>query len=179
MVSTSRVPTFSRRYQQWYHDAIRSYQSYTPPVVAHVTCPRDGQVSSSDDISYGRSLFLDITIEPIDFQGLDSRFSRAPIRTTLTGMPDYYYYYYFLFENLNRIPTNLSFDLDLAYEYDHAELGLSISHPRVSSVYTQPPTELPTSATTERDQDDISRPSSPSPFPFPTPGGPFPQICLL
>jgi Plant mobile domain len=25
MVSTSRVSTFSRRYQQWYHDAIRSY----------------------------------------------------------------------------------------------------------------------------------------------------------
>jgi hypothetical protein len=37
------------------------------------------------DISYGRSLFPDITVEPIDFQGLDSRFSRAPVRTTLTG----------------------------------------------------------------------------------------------
>jgi hypothetical protein len=85
MVSTSRASTFSRRYQQWYYESIRSYQSYTPPVVARITCPRDGHVSSSGDISYGRSLFPDITVEPIDFQGLDSRFSRAPVRTTLTG----------------------------------------------------------------------------------------------
>jgi hypothetical protein len=85
MTSPSRVPTFSRRYQQWYHDAIRSYQSYTPPVVARITYPHDGHVSSSGDISYGRSLFPDIVVEPIDFQGLDSRFSRAPVRTTLTG----------------------------------------------------------------------------------------------
>jgi hypothetical protein len=43
MVSTSRAPTFSRRYQQWYYEAIRSYQSYTPLVAVRSTCPRDGQ----------------------------------------------------------------------------------------------------------------------------------------
>jgi hypothetical protein len=81
---------FSRRYQQWYHDAIRSYQSYTPPIVACITCPRDGQASSSGDISYGRSLFPDISVEPVDFQGLDSRFSRVPVRTTLTSTSNHY-----------------------------------------------------------------------------------------
>jgi hypothetical protein len=38
-------PYFSRRYQQWYDDVIRSYQSYTPLVVVRVPCPRDGQAS--------------------------------------------------------------------------------------------------------------------------------------
>jgi hypothetical protein len=72
MVSTSRILTFSRHYQQWYHNIIRSYQLYTPPVVVHITCPHDGQASSSGDISYGRSLFSDIAMDPIDFQGLNS-----------------------------------------------------------------------------------------------------------
>jgi Plant mobile domain len=110
MVSTSRVPTFSRRYQQWYHDAIRSYQSYTPPIVARITCPRDGHVSSSGDISYGRSLFPDITVEPIDFQGLDSRFSRAPVRTTLTGIFHHPFRLFFLLVSLVHISIDSLFD---------------------------------------------------------------------
>jgi hypothetical protein len=84
-------------------------------VVARITCPRDGHVSSSGDISYGRSLFPDITVEPIDFQGLDSRFSRAPVRTTLTGIFHHPFRLFFLIDSL--------FDLGLAYEYDHDDMA--------------------------------------------------------
>jgi hypothetical protein len=48
MVSTSRASTFSRRYQQWYYEAIRSYQSYTPSVVVRSTCPRAHLIYNSD-----------------------------------------------------------------------------------------------------------------------------------
>jgi hypothetical protein len=85
MVSTSRASTFSRRYQQWYYESIRSYQSYTPPVVVRSTCPRDGQPLLDGTVSRDRSPFPDIAVEPVDFQGLDSRFSRAFARTILTG----------------------------------------------------------------------------------------------
>jgi hypothetical protein len=86
MVSTSRTFTFSRRYQQWYYEAIRSYQSYTPLMVVRSTCPRDGQTLLDGTVSRDRSPFPDITIEPVDFQGLDSRFSHTSVRIILTGM---------------------------------------------------------------------------------------------
>jgi hypothetical protein len=59
-------------------------------VVARVICPRDGQVSSGGDISYDHSLFSDIAAEPVDFQGLDSQFSRALVKTIPTDTPDHY-----------------------------------------------------------------------------------------
>jgi hypothetical protein len=59
-------------------------------MVARVTFPRDEQTFSGGDISYGRSLFRDIIAEPVDYQGLDNRFSRAPVRTILRGTPDHY-----------------------------------------------------------------------------------------
>jgi hypothetical protein len=86
MVSTSRISTFPRHYQQWYHDAIRSYQSYTPLVVVRNTCSRDGQVLLDDTVSRDRCPFSDIALEPVDFQGLDNRFSHTSVGTTLTGM---------------------------------------------------------------------------------------------
>jgi hypothetical protein len=86
MMSTSRTPTFSRRYQQWYYEAIHSYQSYTPLVVVRSTCPRGGQLLLDGIISRDRNPFPDISVEPVDFQGLDSRFSCTSIRTILTGM---------------------------------------------------------------------------------------------
>jgi hypothetical protein len=86
MVSTSRTSTFSRRYQQWYYEAIHSYQSYTPPVVARSTCPRDRHALLGGTVSRDHSSFPDIAIEPVDFQGLDSRFSHSSVRTILTGM---------------------------------------------------------------------------------------------
>jgi hypothetical protein len=86
MVSTSRASTFSRRYQQWYYEAIRSYQSYTPLVVVRSTCPRDGQPLLDDTVSRDHSFFPDIALEPVDFQGLDSRFSHSSVRTILTDM---------------------------------------------------------------------------------------------
>jgi hypothetical protein len=67
MVSAYRTPTFSRYYQQWYYDAIRSYQSYTPFMVVWSTCPRDGQVSLGGIVSFDHRLFPNITVEPVDF----------------------------------------------------------------------------------------------------------------
>jgi Plant mobile domain len=88
MVSITRAPTFSRRYIQWYHSAIRSYQSYPPSTVIHSTCLRgDGASRSLVDLAaIDYSLFPDIDMAPADFLDLDSRFSHLPIRTTLTGM---------------------------------------------------------------------------------------------
>jgi hypothetical protein len=91
MVSTSRIPIFSRRYQQWYYEAIRSYQSYTPLVFVRSTCPRDGQALLDGTISRDRNPFPDIVVEPIDFQGLDNRFSRTSVRTILIGMPYHHF----------------------------------------------------------------------------------------
>jgi hypothetical protein len=67
MVPTSRAPTFSRRYIWLYHDAIRSYQSYTPSVMARSTCPRD-RGSSSPGLSYDDFIpFPPLSSEPVDF----------------------------------------------------------------------------------------------------------------
>jgi Plant mobile domain len=88
MVSITRAPTFSRRYIQWYHSAIRSYQSYPPSTVIHSTCPRGGGTSQSlvDLAATDYSPFPAIDMAPADFLGLDSRFSRLPARTLLTGI---------------------------------------------------------------------------------------------
>jgi hypothetical protein len=86
IVSTSRILTFPRHYQQWYYDVIRSYQSYTPLVVVRSTCPRDGQILLDGTISHDHCPFSDIVVEPVDFQGLDSRFSCTSIRTILIDM---------------------------------------------------------------------------------------------
>jgi hypothetical protein len=166
MVSTSRASTFSRRYQQWYYEAIRSYQSYTPPVIVRSTCPQDGQPLLDGTVSRDRSPFPDIAVEPVDFQGLDSRFSRAPVRTILTGTL-HRSFRLFPFDKPRPILINSLFDSGLAYEYDHAEPGFSVPRPRVIGVHSQPPTEPPASAAVGRDRDGTSR--SPSPFSFPSP----------
>jgi hypothetical protein len=85
MVPTSRAPTFSRRYIWWYHDTICSYQSYIPSVMARSTCPR-GRGSSSSGPTYDDFIpFPPLSLEPIDFHGLDSRCACSSIRTRLTG----------------------------------------------------------------------------------------------
>jgi hypothetical protein len=85
MVPTSRAPTFSRRYIWWYYDAIRSYQSYTPSVMARSTCPRD-RGSSSSSLSYDDFIsFPPLSSESVDFQGLDNRCPCSPTRTHLIG----------------------------------------------------------------------------------------------
>jgi hypothetical protein len=67
-------------------------------------------------------------------------------------------------------PDQSFFYLDLAYEYDHAELGFSIPHLWVSSIHTPPSVEPLISATMEGGQDGISQPPSPFSFPSPTSG---------
>jgi hypothetical protein len=128
MVSNSRTPTFSRHYQQWYYEVIRSYQSYTPPVVARSTCPRDGQALLDGTVSRDRSPFPNIAIEPVHFQGLDSRFSYISVRTILTST-FHHLLDYFHFTSLVCISIDFFFDLGLVYEYDHAEPGFSALHP--------------------------------------------------
>jgi hypothetical protein len=135
-------------------------------VVVRSTCPRDGQSLLDGTVSRDRSLFPDIAVEPVDFQGLDSRFSRAPVRTTLTGTL-HHSFRLFPFDKPRSISINSLFDSGLAYEYDHAEPGFSVPRPRVIGVHSQPPAEPPASATMERDRDGTSR--SPSPFSFPSP----------
>jgi hypothetical protein len=84
-VPASRAPTFSRRYIWWYYNVIRSYQSYTPSVVVHSTCPRD-RGSSSSSLSYNDFIsFPPLSSEPVDFQGLDNRCLCSSTRTHLTG----------------------------------------------------------------------------------------------
>jgi hypothetical protein len=46
----------------------------------------DGQPLLDGTVSHDRSPFPDIAIESVDFQGLDSRFSRTSVRTILTCM---------------------------------------------------------------------------------------------
>jgi Plant mobile domain len=88
MVSIARSPTFSRAYIQWYYDAIHFYQSFDPSVVISSTCPPDIGSSQrlADPIIGGRDTFPVIIVAPVDFMGLDSRFSYFPARTILTGM---------------------------------------------------------------------------------------------
>jgi hypothetical protein len=112
------------------------------------------------------ALFPDIAVEPVDFQGLDSRFSRAPVRTTLIGTLHHPFRLFF-FDKPRLVSINSLFDLGLAYEYDHAEPGFSVPHPRVIGAHSQPPVEPPASATVGGDRDGTSR--SPSPFSFPSP----------
>jgi Plant mobile domain len=85
MVSATRVPTFSRAYVRWYYDVIHPYQSFTPSTVIASTCPH-GPPLFGHPVIGGRIPFPAITVAPVDFQGLDSRFSRLPAMTTLTGM---------------------------------------------------------------------------------------------
>jgi hypothetical protein len=85
MVPASHAPTFSRHYIWWYHDVIRSYQSYTPSVMAHNTCPRGRGSSSSDPTDDDFILFHLFFSEPVDFQGVDSRCPCLSTRTRLTG----------------------------------------------------------------------------------------------
>jgi hypothetical protein len=85
MVPTSHAPTFSRRYIWWYHDIIRSYQSYTHSVMARSTCPR-GRGSSSSGPTYDDFIpFPPLSSEPVDFQWLDNRCPCSSTRTCLTG----------------------------------------------------------------------------------------------
>jgi hypothetical protein len=84
-VPVSRASTFSRRYIWWYYNVIRSYQSYTPSVVTRSTCPR-GRGSSSSSFSHDDLVpFPPLSLEPVDFQGLDSRCPCSSTRTRLTG----------------------------------------------------------------------------------------------
>jgi Plant mobile domain len=100
IVPTSRASTFSRRYIWWYYDAIRSYQSYTPSVMARSTCPRDRD-SSSSSLSYDDFIsFPPLSSEPVDFQGLDSRCLCSLTRTRLTGT---FQIHSFPFLNLGQI----------------------------------------------------------------------------
>jgi hypothetical protein len=138
-------------------------------VVVRSTCPRDGQPLLDGTVSRDRSPFPDIAVEPVDFQGLDSRFSRAPVRTTLTGTP-HHSFRLFPFDKPRLISINSLFDSELAYEYDHAEPGFSVPRPRVIGVRSQPPTEPPASATVGGDRDGTSQLPSPSSFPSPISG---------
>jgi Plant mobile domain len=93
MASSSRTYIFSQGYQQWYHTLIATYQSIHPKTVVEAVCPdKDGRrkneifVSSIlGPVTRDADLFPAVRGEPLDFQGLDSRFSFIPFRSFIAG----------------------------------------------------------------------------------------------
>jgi Plant mobile domain len=97
MASSSRTYIFSQGYQQWYWDLISTYQSITPATIVRGICvDRNGKrkyvVSQSSILEptfRDTDLFPAVRGEPLDFQGLDSRFSFIPFRSFIAGISFY------------------------------------------------------------------------------------------
>jgi hypothetical protein len=87
MVSRSRTFMFSQGYQEWYFALITAYQSVPPRVMVGTICPDSGGVRKrvlpliDESETAGDGLFPMVRGEPLDFQGLDSRFSFTPFRS--------------------------------------------------------------------------------------------------
>jgi hypothetical protein len=94
MASLSRTYMFSQSYQQWYWALITAYQSITPATLVRDVCvgyngKRKNIVSQSsipESAIRDTDLFPAIRGEPLDFQGLDSRFSFTPFRSFIAGI---------------------------------------------------------------------------------------------
>jgi len=114
MVSCTRTFMFSQGYQEWYFSLITAYQSVPPRAMVGTVCPSSGGVrkrvllSIDEPESTDDGLFPSVRGGPLDFQGLDSRFSFIPFRSFIAGT---YFYpimiYLFLKHSFNNYKSRV------------------------------------------------------------------------